>query len=513
MSSTTDDLNNNVIFEPLEFKNLTVKNRIFRSSITGRWDDYHGSGTQARLNWEEQFARGGVGAIISSYVPISIRGRITPSVATIHDDRHIPFWRRVGEEIHRYDCKFILQLSHSGRQRDLEGVENMIPDRYQPEPALSSTNRSEQVHGFPCRQMTYDEVQQTVEDFANGALRAQKAGLDGVETHSAHGYLITQFLSSGINDYHRSSDPKLRQYGGSLENRYRFLKEVILAIRSKVGHDFHVQAKISVEDFNNVMPWEPKGDGPDEAIQICQWLERDGVDGIHVSVGSTFPHPLNPVGGFAFDVIRSTYDSMVSSSRRGTFFNYFLFRYRFLQPIFSKIWNWRRFKNNWQQPIQGDRLSPSTFDPLFIEHIPLEEMQTLLTDYQGINLEYARMVKQKVRIPVICTGAFQQASYIRQAIEQEFCDGVTIARPLIANPNLVNDYFAKGKDLADKPCTYCNKCVLNYVENPLGCYDIRRFYTASVKGLDPAGRNDGDRAAYQAMIEKVMSVFNPQFLP
>src|SRR5215218_4129244 len=82
-----------LIFEPLTFKNLTVKNRVFRSNISGRFDNYDGSGNQARINWEEKFARGGVGAIMSSYVPVQLHGRIMPGYATIDHDDRIPFWR------------------------------------------------------------------------------------------------------------------------------------------------------------------------------------------------------------------------------------------------------------------------------------------------------------------------------------------------------------------------------------------------------------------------------------
>jgi 2,4-dienoyl-CoA reductase-like NADH-dependent reductase (Old Yellow Enzyme family) len=96
-----------ILFEPLRFRNLTVKNRIFRSNISGRFDNYDGSGNQARINWETKFARGGVGAIISSFVPVHIHGRIMPNYATIDRDERIPFWRKVGEAVHHYDCKFI----------------------------------------------------------------------------------------------------------------------------------------------------------------------------------------------------------------------------------------------------------------------------------------------------------------------------------------------------------------------------------------------------------------------
>ena len=180
------------IFQPLQFKNLTVKNRIFRSNVSGRFDNYDGSGNQARINWETKFARGGVGAIISSFVPVHLRGRIVPNYAMIDHDRHIPFWRAVGEAVHRYDCKFILQLSHGGRQRDINGIE--YPK------GLSSTDKSDPLHGFRCERMTVAQIKETVANFAEGARRAREAGLDGVELHGANGYLITQFLSSAIND-------------------------------------------------------------------------------------------------------------------------------------------------------------------------------------------------------------------------------------------------------------------------------------------------------------------------
>src|SRR3712207_7672372 len=86
-----------VLFQPLQFRNLTVKNRIFRSNISGRFDNYDGSGTQARINWEEKFARGGGGGVISSFVPTSGRGRILPNHASIGRDDPLPFLRRPGE--------------------------------------------------------------------------------------------------------------------------------------------------------------------------------------------------------------------------------------------------------------------------------------------------------------------------------------------------------------------------------------------------------------------------------
>src|SRR5271170_6260115 len=88
------------IFAPLAFRNLTVKNRLFRSSISGRIDNYNGSGTPARVMFEEKFAKGGVGAIISSHVPIRIDSRVLPNYATIDCDKRIPFWEEVRRRVH-----------------------------------------------------------------------------------------------------------------------------------------------------------------------------------------------------------------------------------------------------------------------------------------------------------------------------------------------------------------------------------------------------------------------------
>jgi len=191
-------------------------------------------------------------------------------------------------------------------------------------------------------------------------------------------------------------------------------------------------------------------------VQVCKWVQEAGADAIVVSTGSMFPHPRNPAGGLPVDIAADTYDTMLSSGLY-TFRNYLLARYKLGRPIFRALWN-RTVRN---------------------------------VTVEGISLHDARAIKQAVSIPVLCTGGFQTASVIRGAIERGDCDAVTIARPLIAN-NALPQLFAAGHDRPERPCTYCNKCLVNVIENPLGCYEVSRF--------------DGDTAA---MIREVMSTYEP----
>jgi 2,4-dienoyl-CoA reductase (NADPH2) len=411
------------IFTPLRFRNLEVGNRLFRSSISGRFDNYDGSGTQARINWELKFARGGVGAIISSWCGVDRRGQIVPGYASIDRDEHVPFWREVGERVHEHGCRYILQLAHGGRQRDIPGIEF--------KKGLSSTSKPDPLHGFEAEQATPAQLREIAAAFGEGARRAREAGLDGVEIHGANGYIFTQFLSSGINE-------RDDEYGGSLENRARLLLEVVGAIRERAGDDFHLQVKISAtENVDAFLFWLGHGNTIDDSVQVCRWLEEAGVDAIHVSRGASFPHPDNPAGDLPLKEVVTHYDTMLSSGRHA-FRNFVLY----------KLWPINRVMQlMWSRPLDS---------------------------VEGAILPDAAAIKQAVSIPVLVTGGFQTASVIRKALEDGHCDAVTIARPLIANPDLPR-VFASGRDRPERPCTYSNKCLFALLEDPLGCYDERRF--------------------------------------
>jgi 2,4-dienoyl-CoA reductase-like NADH-dependent reductase (Old Yellow Enzyme family) len=364
-----------------------------------------------------------VGAIISAWCGVDRRGQIVPGYASIESDKRIPFWRELGKRVHEHGSKYILQLAHAGRQRDIGGIEFGS--------GLSSTGKSDPLNGFPAERATTADLQQIVRAFAAAAHRAREAGLDGVEIHGANGYVFTQFLSSAIND-------RDDEYGGPLENRARLLIETVRAVRESVGDDFHLQVKISVrEQANAFLFWLRRGNSLDESVEVCRRIEEAGADAIHVSAGSTFPHPLNPAGDLPLKEVRDNYDGLISSGS-AAFRNYLLYRI----PIVNGI-----MRRRWARPAD---------------------------QVEGLNLPESRAVKRALAMPVLCTGGFQTASVVRQALADGTCDAVTIARPLVANPDLLTLWKA-GRDRPDRPCTFSNKCLFNLLENPLGCYDQSRY--------------------------------------
>ena len=275
------------IFQPLKFRNLTIKNRIFRSNVSGRFDNYDGSGNQARINWEVKFAQG---RRRRHHLVVRAGAPARPHRAELRDDRRrrpdSVLARRSARRCTQHDCKYILQLSHGGRQRDIAG--HRVPDRAQ----LDRQDRSARTASSASAMTHRRRSTEIVKAFAEGARRAREAGLDGVELHGANGYLITQFLSSAIND-------RKDEYGGSLENRARFVLEIVRAIRARVGRDFHLQMKISAHGVQRRAASSASG------RRATRWRTRSRCASgwwrpastrSTCPTGSFFPHPRNPAG-------------------------------------------------------------------------------------------------------------------------------------------------------------------------------------------------------------------------
>ena len=428
---------NDPIFRPLTINGVTFKNRVMRSSLGGRIDYYDGSMSGARIAWDRRFARGGVSAIISSNSGIRADGVAVPGYATIDDDRTIPSWRRLVDEVHQYDCRYIIQLHFSGRQRDIPRKE------FVDIPAPGATDRPDLLYGLRSRRMTIPEIHDLVQAYARAARRAREAGADGIEIVACNGYILHQFLSSAIND-------RDDEYNGDLRARARLTLDVLKAVRAAVGRDFFVSMKLSGRDEHNAFMAplvRAVGNTLADTMELSRWLADAGLDAIHLSQGDSFPHPLIPAGRLPMDDARRVFTAMFYEGTR-TPLTFLLLQFAPFRRLFE--WNWGR-------------------------RMPFKRAGALLPDkIEGMNQHDAAKIKQASGLPLICVGGWQSAGRIREALSAGRCDVVSIARGLLANPDLVKR-FAEGQDEPEKPCTYCNKCAINALLYPLACWEEARF--------------------------------------
>lgn len=246
---------------PITVNGSVWKNRITRTAHgTGYGVD--GKVTERLIAYHEARARGGVGSLFMETCGVHPS---SPGPLWAFRDDIVEGWAAIAERMHRHDVKILPQLWHGGGQ-------SFPPDG---SPSWAASAIADPIHGKMAQAMTQAMIDDVVEGFAKAAARAEKAGLDGVEVHAAHTYLICSFLSPMTNSREDG-------YGGSLENRYRFAREVMSAIRSTTGPGFIAGIRLAPEAVDG-------GLTPDEVAQVRGWLEDDGlIDYVNVSMGGYF---------------------------------------------------------------------------------------------------------------------------------------------------------------------------------------------------------------------------------
>lgn len=260
------------LFMPFTIKNVTLKNRIVMAPMcmySSHNEDGH------IQNWHRTHytsrAVGQVGLIIVEATAVTPQGRISPQDLGIWSDDHINGLQELVGLMKEHGAKTGIQLAHAGRKAVLEG--DIIA------PSALAFNEKMKTP----KEMTKADISETVEAFKKGAERAAKAGFDIIEIHGAHGYLINEFLSPLSN---KRSD----EYGGSSENRYRFLSEVITAVKSVWDGPLFV--RVSAHDYHE------QGLTPEDYLTFSQWMKAQGVDLIDVSSGAVVPAKINVYPGY-----------------------------------------------------------------------------------------------------------------------------------------------------------------------------------------------------------------------
>lgn len=256
------------LFETGRIGPLTIRNRAVMSPMGTDLADTNGNASPRLIAYYAERAKGGIGLIINEYTGVDD----VDSIPTQHNlrmaqDYNVKAAEELTRTVHQYGAKIFAQLHHGGAtsKSAFTGRQNLSPSGVPMTPA-----------GEVPREMTLEDIQRVQNKFVAAAVRCKKAGYDGVELHGAHGYLITQFLSEY---YNRRTD----DYGGSLENRCRFLDEIIAAIREKLG-SYPISVRICGDEMTDQPGfWDMEG-----GLAIAKHLEAQGIDCINISMGSSW---------------------------------------------------------------------------------------------------------------------------------------------------------------------------------------------------------------------------------
>ena len=246
--------------KPKKIGKLEIKNRFVRSATYEGMATEEGEITDRLVDFYKTLSEGGTGLIITSYSFVQQSGKANNKQIGVNKDDLIPGLQRLADIVHKNGdgCKVALQLVHAGRQS------HAVKETIAPSAVLERfTNK------IP-KEMTTDEIKETIESFAQAARRAKEASFDGVQLHGAHGYLISAFLSPHTN---RRTD----QFGGNTEKRLKFVDQIYRRARELVGNDFPILIKMNCDDFLE------GGINLEESKKITLLLSNIGYDAIEIS--------------------------------------------------------------------------------------------------------------------------------------------------------------------------------------------------------------------------------------
>ncbi len=251
---------------------VKIKNRMVMAPMGDLTANPDGTVSDKTVAYYSARAKGGIGLIITGIVRINNEdGTAGPNQLSLADDKYIPGFKRLVDEVHSHGAKIFPQIQHSGRQgvAALTGSDHVLAPSAIPSAVMQQ----------PTKALTLEQIKTLIGQFGDTARRAMEAGCDGVEIHAAHGYLIEQFLSP-------FSNKREDEYGGSFDNRMRFLREIIQDVKDKTKDDFAISVRLSVDEFIDDLGINEEHIDLEEGIKIAKAIEKEGVDALNVSCGT-----------------------------------------------------------------------------------------------------------------------------------------------------------------------------------------------------------------------------------
>ena len=391
---------------------MELKNRMVRSATFEGLADPGGAPSRDLFRLYEKLAKSGVGLIITGAVYVSEDGKPPFFGVSAIRDENISRYRDLVEHVHKQGARVAMQIFHAGRQtfKEVTGAQPISPSAVEDKSLFVKP-----------RAMTEDDMERVINDFSVSARRVREAGFDALQIHGAHGYLVSQFLCPHTN---RRTD----SWGGSVENRMRFVREIYERCRKQVGRDFPILIKINGSDNMK------NGLKPEESAVMAEMMSDMGFDGIEVSCG---------IGEDGLSLLRGDI------------------------PIEAMLKEWPIYQNK------------SFLFRFIMKHFGKKMMNTPPL-FEAYNRESARLIKSKVKVPVFLVGGVTDPATMEEIVKSGDADYISLGRALIADNGFV-EKIRNGSRERSK-CIHCNLCLAYMLTFPLKCYNGKMIDNRQKRG-------------------------------
>ncbi len=379
---TSSDLPGTDPFAPATLGPLALRNRFIKAA-TFEGPARDNLVTDRLIEFHRRIAAGGVAMSTVAYCAVSPEGSTDGRTVLLRPEA-VPGLKRLSSAVHAEGASVSAQIGHAGP------VANPAATKL---PSLGPTRILNPLGMRRSRAASEDDIQRLTVAYAQSAKLVAEAGFDAVEIHLGHGYLLSSFLSPKLNT---RSD----QWGGSLENRARFPRQVLRAVREAVGGSLAITAKLNMADGVSGGFWL------DESVQVARWLEEDAtVDALELTGGSSLANPMYYFRGEA--PVAEMAQIMPKPLRKG------------FQLVGGK----------------------------FFHEYPYEE---------AYFLPYARQFRQALNLPLILLGGISQLETVHRALAEGF-EFVAMGRALLREPELIREWQSGATSVS--LCVHCNKCM------------------------------------------------------